>query len=160
LREKFADLIKAGRCREELDDPMKTALYFFGKPRDAHLNAVAADLIQRANRFAPVIMQEARVGRFDPWAKHPAAQIVLLDPAGRTIDSAAVAQVFRRAEDSGRDLVFVIGPHEGHSAEWRSRASDIWSLSAMTFNHELARAMMAEQIYRAFATLRNHPYVR
>ncbi len=139
---------------------MKTSVYFFGKPRDARLNALAEDFIRRAERFSPVVMREAVWGRFDPWHKHPSAQVILLDPAGIAIDSAAIAQTFRQAEDTGRDLVFVIGPHEGHSPEWRERAQLVWSLSPLTFSHEIARMLMAEQIYRAFATLRNHPYVR
>ena len=45
-------------------------------------------------------------------------------------------------------------------AEWRPRADLLLSLSPMTFPHELARAMLAEQIYRAATTLRGHPYPR
>ena len=60
----------------------------------------------------------------------------------------------------GRDLAFLIGGADGLLPEWRPRADLLLSLSPMTFPHELARAMLAEQIYRAFATLRNHPYPR
>jgi 23S rRNA (pseudouridine1915-N3)-methyltransferase len=56
--------------------------------------------------------------------------------------------------------VFLLGGHDGLPGEWRPRADLLLSLSAMTFPHELARAMLAEQIYRAFATLRGHPYPR
>jgi 23S rRNA (pseudouridine1915-N3)-methyltransferase len=45
-------------------------------------------------------------------------------------------------------------------AGWRERADQLLSLSAMTFPHELARAILAEQIYRGFAILNHHPYVR
>ena len=60
----------------------------------------------------------------------------------------------------GRDLVFVVGGHDGLPAGWAARADLLISLSPMTFPHELARAMLAEQIYRAFASLRGHPYPR
>ena len=74
--------------------------------------------------------------------------------------SAAFAQLFAKSEMSGRDMVFLIGGHDGLPAGWGERADLLLSLSAMTFPHEMARAMLAEQIYRAFATLRGHPYPR
>jgi 23S rRNA (pseudouridine1915-N3)-methyltransferase len=57
-------------------------------------------------------------------------------------------------------MVFVVGGHDGLLPAWRQKADQLLSLSKMTFPHELARAMLAEQIYRAFATLRGHPYPR
>ncbi len=60
----------------------------------------------------------------------------------------------------GRDLVFLVGGAEGLPTDCRARAGLLLSLSPMTFPHELARAMLAEQIYRAFAILRGHPYPR
>ena len=81
-------------------------------------------------------------------------------PAGKPMDSAGFARVIAKAELEGRDLVFLIGGHDGLPAGWAARADQLVSLSAMTFPHELARAMLAEQIYRGFATLRGHPYPR
>src|SRR4051794_22374683 len=105
-------------------------------------------------------MREVRPERFDPWERHPAAHKVLLDPAGKTMDSRAFSRLIDKASTESRDLVFLIGGHDGLPAEWRPRGDLLLSLSAMTFPHELARAMLAEQIYRAFAILRNLPYVR
>ena len=139
---------------------MKIFLYFIGKPKDPHTNAVAEDFLSRAARYAPATMQEIRPDRVDLWAKHPTARKILLDPAGKPMDSGAFAQIIARAEMEGRDLVFLIGGHDGLPAGWAARADLLLSLSAMTFPHELARAMLAEQIYRAFATLRGHPYPR
>ena len=139
---------------------MKTYLYFIGKPKDRHANALAEDYAARASRFAPVEMREIRPGRTDPCAKHPTARKVFLDPAGKPMDSAAFAALFSKAEMEGRDLVFLIGGHDGLPAGWPARADLLLSLSPFTFPHELARAVLAEQIYRAFATLRGHPYPR
>jgi len=139
---------------------VKTFLYYIGKPRDAHSNAIAADFVNRAARYAPCEMREIRPDRMDLWAKHPAARRILLDPAGKALDTAAFVALFSRAEMEGRDLVFVVGGADGLPADWRGRADVLLSLSRMTFPHELARAMLAEQIYRAFATLRGHPYPR
>jgi 23S rRNA (pseudouridine1915-N3)-methyltransferase len=139
---------------------VKLYLYFIGKPKDPHTNAVAADFGQRASRYAPFEMREIRPGRADLFAKHPSARKIFLDPAGKPMDSAAFAKLLGRAEMEGRDLVFLIGGHDGLPAGWAARADLLLSLSPMTFPHELARAMLAEQIYRGFATLRGHPYPR
>jgi len=139
---------------------VKIFVYFIGKPKDPHANAVAADFLSRAARYSPATMQEIRPDRTDLWAKHPATRKIFLDPAGKPIDSPAFAQLIARAEMEGRDLVFLIGGHDGLPPGWGARADLLLSLSAMTFPHELARAMLAEQIYRAFAALRGHPYPR
>ena len=139
---------------------VKIYLYFIGKPKDAHANAVAEDFLGRAARYCPCEMREIRPERFDPWERHPAARKVFLDPGGKVMDSAAFAVDISRAEMSGRDLLFLVGGHDGLPAGWGSRADLLLSLSKMTYPHELARAMLAEQIYRAFATLRGHPYPR
>ena len=139
---------------------MKIYLYFIGKPKDAHANAIAADFLGRAARYSACEMREIRPGRMDPWDKHPSARKIFLDPAGKPMDSAGFARLIARAEMEGRDLVFLVGGHDGLPAGWASRADQLLSLSAMTFPHELARAMLAEQIYRGFATLRGHPYPR
>jgi len=139
---------------------VKVFLYYIGKPRDAHSNAIAADFVSRASRYTACEMREIRPERTDVWAKHPAARRILLDPAGKRMDTAAFVALVSQAEMEGRDLVFVVGGADGLPAAWRDRADVLLSLSRMTFPHELARAMLAEQIYRAFATLRGHPYPR
>jgi len=139
---------------------VKIHLYFVGKPKDSHTNAVAEDFLSRAARYCPAEMREIRPERTDLWSKHPSARKIFLDPAGKPMDSAGFAKLMANAEMEGRDLVFLIGGHDGLPAGWAARADLLLSLSAMTFPHEMARAMLAEQIYRAFATLRGHPYPR
>ncbi len=139
---------------------MKVFLYYIGKSKDPHANALAADYIKRADRFAPSQMLEIRPDRTDLWSKHPGATKILLDPPGRSLDSTAFAELFAKAEMLGHDLVFMVGGHDGLPPAWRERADLLVSLSAMTMPHELARAMLAEQIYRAFTMLRGHPYPR
>jgi 23S rRNA (pseudouridine1915-N3)-methyltransferase len=60
----------------------------------------------------------------------------------------------------GRDLAFLIGGPEGHSAEVLAIARETWSLGPLTLPHMLARLLVAEQLYRAAAMLANHPYHR
>jgi len=133
---------------------------YIGKPRDAHANRIAEDFVERASRYAPTRMQEIRADRVDLRAKHPTAEHIYLDPGGRAVDSEAFSRIFEKAEMTGRDLVFLVGGADGLPANCRGGAGMLLSLSLMTFPHELARAMLAEQIYRAFAILRGHPYPR
>jgi len=135
---------------------LKIYLYFIGKPRDVHANAMADEYIKRSSRFAKCEMREIDPRRFDPFVKHATALKILLDPAGRSSDSAA----FARLLEEGRDLVFVVGGANGLPTDWRGQADKLVALSPMTMPHELARVVLAEQIYRALTTLRGHPYPR
>jgi 23S rRNA (pseudouridine1915-N3)-methyltransferase len=139
---------------------VKLYLYYIGKPRDDHANSIAEDFMERIRHYTKAEMREIRPERFDLWVRHPAARKVLLDPAGREMDTAGFVRLVEKSEMESRDLVFVIGGADGLPADWKSRADLLLALSRMTFPHELARAMLAEQIYRAFATLRGHPYPR
>lgn len=139
---------------------MKIFLYYIGKARDEHANAMAAEYIKRSGRFAKCEMREIHPQRFDLWTKHPSARKMLLDPAGRPLDSAAFAKLVTKAEEDSRDLVFVIGGADGLPEAWKPKADLLLALSPMTMPHELARVVVAEQIYRALAALRGHPYPR
>jgi len=139
---------------------MHLFLYFIGKPRDPHANAIAAEFIKRTTRYCACEMREIHPGRFDLFTKHTSARKIFLDPTGRTLDTAAFVQLIEHAERAAQDLVLLIGGHDGLPPEWKPKADLLLSLSRMTFPHELARAMLAEQIYRAFTTLRGHPYPR
>ena len=137
---------------------MKILLYYVGKARDPNANRMADEFIRRSNRYGRCEMREVVPGRFDPWARHPTATKVLLDPAGKTTDSAAFAKLVSTAEREARDLVFLIGGANGLPRIWKENGGLLLSLSALTMPHELARVVLAEQIYRAFTTLRGHPY--
>lgn len=146
--------IRNGAC------PVKLFLYYIGKARDEHANAIAGEFVKRSTRYAACEMREVVPGRFDLLQRHPSALKVFLDPSGKQLDSAAFITLISNAEREARDVVFLIGGHDGLPPEWKPKADLLLSLSAMTFPHELARAMLAEQIYRAFTTLRGHPYPR
>ncbi len=137
---------------------MKVFLYYIGKPRDAHANAMAAEYMKRTEHYARCAMREIHPARFDLWTKHAAAKKILLDPEGKTLDSFEFAEWIGKAEQESRDMVFAIGGANGYPPGWREKADALLSLSRLTFAHELARVMLSEQIYRAFTMLRGHPY--
>ncbi|MBZ5610137.1 MAG: 23S rRNA (pseudouridine(1915)-N(3))-methyltransferase RlmH [Acidobacteriia bacterium] len=139
---------------------MKIFLYYVGKARDAHANRMADDYIERSGRYVGCQMREIKPEKFDAWTKHPSATKILLDPGGRSFDSAEFTKLVVKAEQESRDLVFLVGDANGLPAGWRDRGGLLLSLSAMTLPHELARVVLAEQIYRALATLRGHPYAK
>jgi 23S rRNA (pseudouridine1915-N3)-methyltransferase len=137
---------------------MKVLLYYVGKPRNPDANRMAEEFIQRSTRYARCEMREIVPARFDPWAKHPSATKVSLDPGGKPLDSPQFAKLVSTAEQEARDLVFLIGGASGLPPAWRQNRGILLSLSQMTMPHELARVVLAEQIYRAFTLLRGHPY--
>jgi 23S rRNA (pseudouridine1915-N3)-methyltransferase len=139
---------------------LKLHLYYIGKARDTHANAMAAEYVKRSARYATCEMREIHPRRFDPWAKHSSATKILLDPGGRPFGTAAFVKLVAAGERDGRDLVFVVGGSDGLPPEWKPRADVLLSLTPLTLPHELARVILAEQIYRALTTLRGHPYPR
>ena len=89
------------------------------------------------------------------------ARIVALDPGGKSLSSEAFAERLRAHREAGTaDLAFVIGGAEGLAPALVARAELVLSLGPMTWPHLLARAMLAEQLYRAQAILTGHPYHR
>lgn len=88
------------------------------------------------------------------------AHVVALDPRGRSMTTEALAQRLDDWMHGGRDVVFLIGGPEGLTSECLARSDERWSLSELTFPHMLVRIIAAEQLYRAWTILRNHPYHR
>lgn len=89
------------------------------------------------------------------------AKLIALDERGKPLTSRAFADLIRRERDAGTpELAFAIGGPDGHGETLLARAPIKLSLSAMTLPHALARAMLAEQIYRAVTIIAGHPYHR
>ncbi len=85
--------------------------------------------------------------------------VVLLDEKGQEYTSVEFAAFLQKRMNAGiKNLVFIIGGPYGFSQEVYQRANQKLSLSKMTFSHQLIRLIFAEQIYRAFTILNNHPY--
>lgn len=85
---------------------------------------------------------------------------VALDQGGEEPDSVRFATLVERWLGLGRPVCFLIGGAEGHHASVPSRANFVLSLGTLTWPHFLARAMLAEQLYRARAIASGHPYHR
>ena len=84
---------------------------------------------------------------------------VVLDERGRPMDSLKFAKLLERLTiDQPHGVTFVMGGDAGFDDAVRGRADLLLSLSAMTLPHQLARAVLLEQIYRACTLMRNIPY--
>jgi 23S rRNA (pseudouridine1915-N3)-methyltransferase len=90
-----------------------------------------------------------------------AVRHVVLDERGKQLSSAEFAQILGRWRDDGvRECRFMLGAADGHGDEGRAKADLLLGFGAMTWPHLMARAMLAEQLYRATAILAGHPYHR
>jgi len=84
--------------------------------------------------------------------------VVALERQGKSWSTTELADKLRQWMQSGRDVALLIGGPEGLASDAQQRAQEQWSLSALTFPHPLVRVMVAEQVYRAYSILKNHPY--
>ncbi|MFZ0637181.1 MAG: 23S rRNA (pseudouridine(1915)-N(3))-methyltransferase RlmH [Candidatus Acidiferrales bacterium] len=141
---------------------MKIHLVMLGKTRQAGPRTLLADYVARIGHYAEVQITELRDAA--AWRKRKLdahSAVVLLDAAGKQLTSAQFAKWLGAHRDAGlRELVFLCGDAAGFPEELRAAARFTLSLSTLTMPHELARVLLAEQIYRAFAILAGHPYAK
>ncbi len=88
------------------------------------------------------------------------AVVVALEVEGRAWSTAQLAGQLDQWLHGGRDVALLVGGPDGLDALARNTAEQLWSLSPLTLPHPLVRILVAEQIYRAWSVLRNHPYHR
>ena len=86
--------------------------------------------------------------------------LIALDVRGQAWSTEALSRRLQGWMDSGRNYSLLIGGPEGLHAACLDAADIRWSLSPLTFPHPLARVIVAEQLYRAWSLLKNHPYHR
>ena len=107
------------------------------------------------------ITELAESGGKDAPPPPPNSRRVLLDEKGKELSSAAFADVLGRWRDDGvREARFCIGGADGFDDQDRAGADLLVSFGRLTWPHMLARAMLAEQLYRATTILAGHPYHR
>lgn len=128
-------------------------------PRDCSLQLKEIPLAQRGKNtdIARAIDKE---GTALLSAISPSDRVVALDVCGNSINTDQLARTLERWQQDGRDTCFLIGGPDGLSARCLASAHEKWSLSALTLPHPLVRILLAEQLYRAWSLLQNHPYHR
>ncbi len=134
------------------------------RPKSAAAESLASEYVDRAARYMPCASQsydsEARfLEALDRLTGRTAPAVVLLDSGGKQLTSEEFAACLGRLRDSGtQTALLAIGPADGWSAAARARADLVLSFGRMTLPHELARVVLAEQVYRALTILAGHPY--
>ncbi|HXN65087.1 MAG TPA: 23S rRNA (pseudouridine(1915)-N(3))-methyltransferase RlmH [Candidatus Acidoferrales bacterium] len=140
---------------------MKIRLVMLGKTQRAECRAMLEDYAARIRRFAEMEVSEMREesAALKRLSFAPGSTVVLLDAEGKPFSTAAFAKWIGTQRDRGtRELMFLCGGAEGFPAALREKATFKLALSPLTMPHELARVVLAEQIYRAFTILAGHPY--
>jgi 23S rRNA (pseudouridine1915-N3)-methyltransferase len=151
---------------------MKLRVAWIGKTRDPNLAKLALDYSTRIGRFVPIETTEVKdpkiaddsrripeEGKRLLGALDKTDHVIVLDAGGRMWSSKELAAFLaQRLRQGPRQLTFVIGGPSGLSSEVKNRADVVWSLSPLTFTHEMCRVLVLEQLYRALAILHGHPY--
>jgi 23S rRNA (pseudouridine1915-N3)-methyltransferase len=151
---------------------MKLIVAAVGKPRNAELAAAIEHYEQRASKYWPLDVREVKEESArgaapeavrDKEAERLSARVegatvVACDERGTSMTSAKFALFLQDARERARDLAFVIGGAYGLAESLRDRAQTRLALAAWTLPHELARLVLAEQIYRAGTIVRGEPY--
>lgn len=88
------------------------------------------------------------------------ARVVTLEVTGRAWTTGNLSTELDGWLHDGRDVALLVGGPEGLAAECVAKAEQRWSLSSLTLPHPLVRIVVAEQLYRAWSILQNHPYHR
>jgi 23S rRNA (pseudouridine1915-N3)-methyltransferase len=153
---------------------VKLRILAVGKLKEKHWRDAVADYLERVNRYVPcevvevkdgvgegeeskvLAMEARRLRETDP---RPDEYRVALDIRGKSYSSAEFARFLGdHMSYGGRDLAFLIGGPLGLEPTLRREADLQLSLSTLTFPHDMVRALLLEQVYRALTILRGEPY--
>ncbi len=154
---------------------MRLVVAVVGKTRNQALGEAIRDYETRAARYWPLEVHEVREERggsgpaaSDRVREREGARLaeripsggrtVACELGGQTLDSERFAELLRSARDQDRDLAFLIGGAFGLATDLATRSQMRLSLAPWTLPHELARLVLAEQIYRAGTIVRGEPY--
>ncbi len=154
---------------------MKIQLWSVGKEHESYVKAGTDDFTKRISRYFPVewkiISPPKNAGTLSQSdLKKKEGEILLeslakddylvaLDERGKQMRSEGLAEFIQlRANESSKNLIFLIGGVYGLDAGVLDRAGFRWSLSQLTLPHQLVRLLLAEQLYRACTILRNEKY--
>ena len=128
-------------------------------PRELKLELVEIPAEHRGKNADIARLREAEGERLLKAAGSD-SRIIAFDEHGAQPDTVGWSKALTGWMQDGRDVALLIGGPDGHSPAVFAKAEAKWSLSKLTFPHALVRVLVAEQLYRAWSLLNNHPYHR
>lgn len=152
---------------------MKIALWSVGKAHEPYVKSGIEEYTKRISNYFPVTWtlipspkgsiqerdQREREGASIKQLQKEGDYVVALDEGGTALTSEGLSRfIQQRATSSAKRLIFLIGGAYGLDGTILSNAQFRWSLSPLTFPHQLVRLILAEQLYRACTILRNEKY--
>jgi 23S rRNA (pseudouridine1915-N3)-methyltransferase len=138
---------------------MNIYLWSIGKWKSAHCEALIADYIKRLSHYFEGGHQLFKSEEKLLAAINSSDFVVNCDEHGKLMTSRELAAFLEKKRDAGtRRMIVVIGDAQGLTPALKARADSVWSLSKLTFPHELAQVIAAEQLYRAATILRGEKY--
>lgn len=154
---------------------MTIQFWSIGKTHEPHVITGVSDFTKRINNYFPASWKlippvknssslseqelKKKEGDLILEALSPSDYLVALDERGKEFSSAQLSTFLQqRTNESARQLIFIVGGAYGLDARILSRANVQWSLSKLTFPHQLVRLILAEQVYRACTIMRNEKY--
>jgi 23S rRNA (pseudouridine1915-N3)-methyltransferase len=154
---------------------MRIQFWSVGKAHELYAEAGINDFTKRISNYFPVswkiipvpknatsappVEQKKKEGEAILKLLSDQDYLIVLDVKGKSFTSPQLANFLQqRANESAKQLVFLIGGAFGTDAAVLSRAGMIWSLSTLTFPHQLVRLILSEQVYRACTILKNEKY--
>ncbi|MCS6884493.1 MAG: 23S rRNA (pseudouridine(1915)-N(3))-methyltransferase RlmH [Acidobacteriota bacterium] len=142
---------------------MKFYFVWIGKTRNPHLEALVEEYLRRLGRYARYELRELKDARNEDQTILSALErdiyTIVLDELGEQWTSRELASALEKWQlQSIKGLAFVVGGAEGLGKQVKARANRLWSLSKLTFTHEMVRVLLLEQLYRACTIIHGHPY--
>lgn len=135
-----------------------------GKLKENYLGEMVSDYLKRINKYHKTIIEEIKDSNIDTESelilKHISdnSYSILLDIKGTNLDSISLAKLIEKTFITNSNIVFIIGGSNGVNDSVKSRANYVLSFGKNTYPHGLFRAILLEQIYRAFKINNNERY--
>ena len=144
---------------------MKFVFISIGKQNDSDISDAISDYTNRIERYFPVewklipTSDKEKEGTQILKNIESSDFVIVLDDKGKEMSTEELAQFFeKKMIMSERKIIFIIGGAYGFSEEVYKRANFKWSLSKLTFPHQLVRLILLEAVYRAISVIKKEPY--